>query len=71
MNRKTKKQSLLPAALLIYMAIMAYISYPRYKASGKWGEYFAVIGISVVLVVLLFFLLKRKQKIRDQFNRKD
>lgn len=71
MNRKTTKQFLLPAALFIYMAIMAYISYPRYKASGNWGEYFAVIGISVVLVVLLFFLLKRKQKIRDQFTRKD
>lgn len=71
MNRKTKKQFLLPAVLLIYMAIMAYISYPRYKASGNWGEYFAVIGISVGVVVLLFFLQKRKQKFRDQFTRKD
>ena len=71
MNRKTTKQFLLPAALFIYMAIMAYISYPRYKASGNWREYFAVIGISVGVVVLLFFLRKRKQKIRDQFTRKD
>jgi LPXTG-motif cell wall-anchored protein len=66
MNRKTKKQFFLPAVLLVYLAIMAYISYPRYKASGNWGEYFAVIGISVALVVLLFFLLRRRQKFRDR-----
>lgn len=71
MSRKIKKQFLFPAALLIYLAIMAYISYPRYKESGNWGEYFAVTGISVLLVVLLFFLLKRKQQIRDRFTGKD
>jgi hypothetical protein len=71
MNRKIKKQFLLPAALLIYLGIMAYVSYPRYKESGNWSEYFTVTGISVLLVVLLFFLLRRKQQIRDRFARKD
>ncbi|HBG58719.1 LPXTG cell wall anchor domain-containing protein [Proteiniphilum sp. UBA1028] len=71
MSQRIKKQVLFPVVLLLYMAIMAYISYPRYKASGEWGEYLAVIGIGLLLVVLLFFLLKRKQKIRDQFNQKD
>jgi LPXTG-motif cell wall-anchored protein len=71
MNRKTNQQFIVPVILLIYIAIMAYISYPRYKTSGDWGEYFAVIGISVALVALLFLLLKRKQKIRDRFTRKD
>ena len=71
MNRKTNQQFIVPVILLIYIAIMAYISYPRYKTSGNWSEYFAVIGISVALVALLFLLLKRKQKIRDRFTRKD
>ena len=71
MSRKIKKHVLFPAVLLLYLAIMAYISYPRYCESGNWGEYFAVIGISALLVVSLFFLLKRKQKIRDRFTRKD
>lgn len=71
MSRKIKKHVLFPAVLLLYIAIMAYIGYPRYSESGNWSEYFAVIGISALLVVLLFFLLKRKQTIRDRFNRKD
>jgi len=71
MKRKIKKQFLFPAVLLIYMAIMAYIGYPRYKESGNWSEYLTVTGISVLLVVLLFFILKRKQQIRDRFTRKD
>ncbi len=71
MSRKIKKHFLFPAVLLIYLAIMAYISYPRYKESGNWSEYFAVTGISVLLVVALFFLLKRKQQIRGRFTGKD
>ena len=71
MNRKIKKHFLFPAVLLIYLAIMAYISYPRYKESGNWNEYFTVTGISVLLVVALFFLLKRKQQIRERFTGKD
>jgi LPXTG-motif cell wall-anchored protein len=71
MKRRNKKHILLPAVLLIYVAILAIITYPGYKASGNWSEYFSVIGISLLLVVLLFFILKRKQKIREQFNKKD
>lgn len=71
MSRKIKKEFLFPSVLLIYLSIMAYISFPRYKESGNWGEYFAVTGISVLLVVLLFFLLKRKQQIRDRFTGKN
>lgn len=71
MSRKIKKHFLFPAVLLIYLAIMAYISYPRYKELGNWNEYFTVTGISVLLVVALFFLLKRKQQIRERFTGKD
>ncbi|MCE5205637.1 MAG: LPXTG cell wall anchor domain-containing protein [Porphyromonadaceae bacterium] len=71
MKQKIKKQFLFPAVLLIYVAIMAYMSYPRYKESGNWNEFLTITGISLLLVVLLFFILKRKQQIRDRFTRKD
>ncbi|WP_298648671.1 LPXTG cell wall anchor domain-containing protein [uncultured Proteiniphilum sp.] len=71
MSRKIKKHILFPAVLLIYFTIMAVMAYPRYKASGNWSEYFGIIGISLLLALLLFFILKRKQKIRDRFSKKD
>lgn len=71
MSRKFKRHIVLPAVLLIYLAVMAVIAYPKYEASGKWGEYFAVIGISVLLLGMLFYILKRRQKMRDRFSRKD
>lgn len=71
MKRKNKKQILLPVVLLIYVAILAIMTYPRYQASGNWNEFLSVIGISLLLAVLLFFILKRKQKIREQFTKKD
>ncbi len=71
MRRKFKRHILLPGALLIYFAIMGVVAYPRYKASGNWSEYFGIMGVSLLLALLLFFVLKRKQKIRDRFSGKD
>ena len=71
MPRNNKKHILLPAILLVYVAILAIVSYPRYKESGDWNEYYAVIGVSLLLAVLLFFILRRKQKIRERFNKKE
>jgi LPXTG-motif cell wall-anchored protein len=66
-----KRHILFPAALLAYCVVMAVMAFPRYKASGNWNEYFGIIGISLLLALILFFILKRRQKIRDRFSKKD
>jgi len=71
MRRKIPKHLLFPAVLIGYVSILGIMSYPRYKASGNWSEYFTVIGITVLLALLLHLILKRRQKIRDQFTKKD
>lgn len=71
MRRKSKRHILLPAALLVYMAIMAFLAYPKYRERGNWDEYLLIIGIGLLLPVLLFFILKRRQKIRDKFTKMD
>lgn len=71
MKQRAKRHILLPVALLLYTAIMGIIAYPRYQKEQNWNEYFLIIGIGVVLAILLFFVLKRRQRIRDNFTKKD
>ncbi|WP_352421966.1 LPXTG cell wall anchor domain-containing protein [Proteiniphilum sp.] len=70
MSRNIKRHILFPLVLLAYFAVMAVMAYPRYKASGNWSEYFSVIGGCLLIALLLFFILKRRQKIRDRFSSK-
>lgn len=61
----------MPAALLLYMAIMAIMAVPRYREEGNWGKFILVVGIGVGLTILLHFVLKRREKIRDEFMKKE
>ncbi len=71
MTKKFKRHVVLPAALLLYLVVMAVMAYPKYEASGKWGEYFLVIGISLLVLVMLFIILKRRNKMRSRFSDKE
>ncbi len=68
MKRRLEKQLLLPLVLVCYALIMGILAYPRYRTSGNWGEYFTIIGITLLLALLLHFLLKRRQYIRNRFK---
>ena len=69
MRRKNKKHILLPAALLIYMVGMAILAYPKYRGQENWNEYLLIVGIGLLLPILLFFVLKRRQNVRDKFTK--
>lgn len=68
MKRRLEKQLLLPLVLVCYALIMGVLAYPRYRTSGNWGEYFTIIGITLLLALLLHFLLKRREYIRNRFK---
>ncbi len=67
----TKRYILFPALLIIYIIVMAVIAFPNYRESGNWVEYMIILGGSFLLAVLLYFILKRKQRIRDKFSGKE
>jgi len=68
MKRRLEKQLLLPLVLVCYALIMGILAYPRYRTSGNWGEYFTIIGVTLLLALLLHFLLKRRENIRNRFK---
>lgn len=65
--KKLKRSTVIPVVLAIYLAVMAYIGYPEY-ASGKMLAlyYFGVIAATVVILVLLHFNLKRRERLRRE-----
>ena len=56
---------MLPLALLIYLAVMAYVGYPHLQA-GEYSFYFGVIGGSLVIIAVLYILLRKRDKIRQE-----
>lgn len=64
---KLKRSTVIPAALLIYLAIMAAIGYPAY-ADGRTKplEYFGIIAVTLLVVILLHFNIKRRDRLQRE-----
>lgn len=60
---KTKKSTWLPLLLLVYLMVMAYVGRGQ-VAAGKYLQYFGVMGVSLLVIVLLHFTLKHKERLK-------
>lgn len=70
MSRKIKRHIVIPLLLFIYVAILVVMALPRYQETGNWTEFTTVLVISLILIVLIYYIYKRKEKLRDKFNNK-
>lgn len=67
-NRKRiPRSTLIPALLVIYLAVMAWIGWPEY-AAGRTSAlyYFGIICATLAVIVLLHFNLKKRDKLRAE-----
>lgn len=57
----------MPLLLVCYLGVMAYIGWPEY-ASGRTSAlyYFGIIGVTLLVIVLLHFNLRIREKRRNQ-----
>jgi len=65
-----KRYILLPLALLVYLAVMAYFTYPGRNESLSYTQYYITIGITILILIALSFFLKKKDENRKKYNRK-
>ena len=54
---------ILPLALLIYLAVLAWMARGRFY-SGDYLYYFGVIGGSLLIIALLFLVLRKRDHLR-------
>lgn len=65
MSLKNKKYIIIPAAIVVYTVVIAiYAAYKFYTPENK-TSYFLVIGVNLLLAVLLYFLLKKREDFRN------
>ena len=60
-----RRTVLLPLGLWVYLAVMAYLGLPHLRA-GEYLFYFGVIGASLLVIVVLYFVLRRRERIRRE-----
>ena len=65
--KKIKRSTLIPLVLAVYLMVMASIGW-GYYASGRTSAlyYFGVIAITVVILILLHFSLRRRERYREE-----
>ncbi len=64
---KIQKSTWLPVILAIYLAVMASIGYKGYQ-SGQFSAlyYFGIIALTTVIIILLHFNLKKRERLRKE-----
>lgn len=62
-----QRSTVIPAALAMYLAAMAYIGYDGYAAgTTSPAYYFGIIGTTIVILIMLHFNLKRRERLRRE-----
>ncbi len=63
--KRFKKSTVTTIALSIYTAIVAFIFYPK-QPVGEKTEILTIIGVSYVIIFILWVLLRKKEKIAER-----
>ena len=62
---RMKRSTVIPLALLCYLGVMAYIGRGEFQR-GNYLYYFGIIGATLVAIVLLHFVMKRRERLRRE-----
>ncbi len=62
---KIKRSVVFPIILLAYLAAMAWVGRDRLER-GEYLYYFGIIGIGLIIIVLLYFSLRKKEQLQQR-----
>ncbi|MBR5844347.1 MAG: hypothetical protein IKY75_07185 [Bacteroidaceae bacterium] len=66
--KRIKKSAFIPALLLVYLAVMAYMGRDKLIA-GNYLEYFGILVVTLLCIVILFFTLRKQEQVRERRRR--
>ena len=59
-----KRYDIIALLLVIYLAVMAYFGRGM-LLSGNYWEYFSIIGVTLLVIFILRWAMKRREKIKQ------
>lgn len=62
---KLRRSTFIPLILLVYLGVMSYIGFHEYQ-EGHYLYYFGVIGVTLAIIALLHFFLKKRERQRER-----
>ena len=63
---KNKRYIVIPIAIVIYTVVIAIYAGIKYYTAENKVIYFLVIGMNLVLAILLYFILKKREEFRNK-----
>ncbi len=64
---KSKRHIIIPALLFVYLGIVAFFSYENVQTGEvSMNEYILTIVGTLLIIVVLFFVLRRRDKLRQE-----
>jgi cytochrome c biogenesis protein CcdA len=66
-----KKINIITGLLLVYLAVMSVIGWPGRQAEPDYGQFFLILGITLVVILLLRFLQVYRLKMREKQREKE
>ncbi|MDH6356922.1 hypothetical protein [Parabacteroides sp. PF5-9] len=63
-----KKVNITTLALSLYLIVMSVIGWPGNDPNRSFTNYFLVIGVTLVVIILLRFLQIKRMKMRNKWK---
>lgn len=68
--KRPERSKVIPLMLLVYLAVMSVIGFPEFQA-GHYAYYFGIIGATLICIILLYFSLRRRERLRRERENDD
>lgn len=66
MNLRNKRHIVIPVAIVIYTIVIAIYAATKYYTPENKTSYFLVIGVNLLLALVLYLVLKRREDFRNK-----
>lgn len=67
--KKPKRSTVIPLCMLLYLGVMAWVG--RQNMHDDPTYYWVVMGVSLLIIVGLYFALRRKEQLRERREREE